>query len=43
MTDNERHCLAILRAGGSFGDAMDACKLTLEQVQKLWEQHGKAA
>ena len=41
MTDNERMAIAILRSGGSYADAMEQTKLTMEHLQTLWSQHGK--
>lgn len=36
MTDKERMAIAILKSGGSYADAMQQTKLTLEQLRGLW-------
>jgi hypothetical protein len=40
LTNPEREALAVLRAGGSFEDAMAISLLTLAEVMALWEAHG---
>ena len=36
MTVREMTALAILRSGRSYGEAMEASKLTLDHVKAIW-------
>jgi hypothetical protein len=42
MTDQEKLALAVLRSGESYAEAMRQSGLTLEQVQALWKEYGRA-